>query len=163
MWDGFTTGFVAKDGTESFGAWMVARRKALKITQERLAEMVGGVAILTIRRWEGDENQPAGAHQIVLLANALRVTVVELMERLTGLEISGTVPHGNALDAYLATPAGREATEQERAQLAAYPDRAEVFYGAMHLLLRKKVTPERAAEMAAFTANNVADHLRARE
>jgi transcriptional regulator with XRE-family HTH domain len=42
----------------SFGAWLKRRRKALDLTQEALAQLVG-CSVVSIRKFEGDEQRPS--------------------------------------------------------------------------------------------------------
>ena len=42
----------------SFGAWLKRRRKALDLTQEALARLVG-CAVVSIRKIEADEQRPS--------------------------------------------------------------------------------------------------------
>src|SRR6476646_755837 len=55
----------------SFGAWLKRRRKALDLTQEALARLVG-CAVVSIRKIEADEQRPS--RQIALrLAQHLQI------------------------------------------------------------------------------------------
>ena len=46
------------DDNPSFGYWLRRRRKALDLTQRRLAQLVG-CAVATIKKLEGDERRPS--------------------------------------------------------------------------------------------------------
>jgi transcriptional regulator with XRE-family HTH domain len=46
------------DDIPSFGAWLRRRRKALDLTQEALAQLVG-CSVVSIRKFEGDEQRPS--------------------------------------------------------------------------------------------------------
>ena len=42
----------------SFGAWLKRRRKALDLTQDALAQLVG-CSVVSIRKFEGDTQRPS--------------------------------------------------------------------------------------------------------
>ncbi len=46
------------DGNASFGLWLKQRRKALRLTQDEVAQHVG-CAVVTIRKIEADERRPS--------------------------------------------------------------------------------------------------------
>src|SRR5262245_52412327 len=60
------------DESPSFGAWLKRRRKALDLTQEALARLVG-CSVVSIRKFEGDTQRPS--RQLAeLLAIQLQIT-----------------------------------------------------------------------------------------
>jgi transcriptional regulator with XRE-family HTH domain len=71
-------------------ARLTERRKAMGLSQERLAEAVG-VDTSTVARWERGETEPQAVHRPPL-AEALKVSVETIGELLTGYSSVRTVP-----------------------------------------------------------------------
>jgi transcriptional regulator with XRE-family HTH domain len=71
-------------------ARLTERRKAMGLSQERLAEAVG-VDTSTVARWERGETEPQAVHRPPL-AEALKASVETLGELLTGTAARRTVP-----------------------------------------------------------------------
>lgn len=69
---------------------LAERRKAMGLSQERLAEAVG-VDTSTVARWERGETEPQAVHR-PRLAEALKVTVETVGELLTGPRSARTAP-----------------------------------------------------------------------
>jgi transcriptional regulator with XRE-family HTH domain len=69
---------------------LVERRKAMGLSQERLAEAVG-VDTSTVARWERGETEPLAVHR-PRMAEALKVTAEHVGELLTGYDSSRTAP-----------------------------------------------------------------------
>lgn len=67
----------------SYGTWIRERRKALKLTQEALAESVE-VSRISVGNWENEVYPPSDARNIVRLEDALQMKRGELLDLLAG-------------------------------------------------------------------------------